>query len=192
MRQVIVSSPRRSRWLSSLLWLASEGKPKPCERNHASKVDRRIEIGKVSRLMAKTRQDKSDTDEIGVKRQRELYTSVAPCWRNLRRSIDAGSWNRACSLDQPVYKAFNRKEPARKSTYPYLSYTYSYRRTCCAFPLRRKAGLSSNEQSRDGVTVVVVGVTSHQGVRESRTQGEGSQIVFFKSIGTDGGDRPYE
>lgn len=40
----------------------------------------------------------------------------------------------------------------------------------------REAGLNRIEQQGDGVTVVVVGVTSHRGARESRAQGEGSQV----------------
>jgi len=44
----------------------------------------------------------------------------------------------------------------------------------------RKAGLSSIERYGGRVTVVVVGVTSHQGTRESRVQGEGSQVLSSK------------
>src|SRR5882757_9979638 len=37
---------------------------------------------------------------------------------------------------------------------------------------------TGREPYGDGVLVVVVGVTSHQGVRESRTQGEGAQVIW--------------
>jgi hypothetical protein len=32
------------------------------------------------------------------------------------------------------------------------------------------------------VTAVVVGLTTHQGARESRVQGEGSQVKSFKTM----------
>jgi hypothetical protein len=35
----------------------------------------------------------------------------------------------------------------------------------------------------DGVPIVVVGVTSHQGDRESRSQGEGAQVIQQSSDG---------
>ena len=44
-----------------------------------------------------------------------------------------------------------------------------------------KASLSGIEQDGRGVTIVVVGVTPHQGARESRVQGEGSQVLFLKT-----------
>ena len=140
--------------------------------------------------MAKTKQDNRELDETGLTRQGKLYTSVFPCWRNLHHH-GAGNCVQACSLDQSACKAFKRKEPAWKSTQPYPSYTYSYRRTCCVLPPQWKAGLSSIERNRDGVTVVVVGVTSHRGAWESHAQGKGSQTMSFKQMDTNGGDRPY-
>ena len=43
---------------------------------------------------------------------------------------------------------------------------------------RRTAGSpTGREPYGDGVPIVVVGVTSHQGDRESRSQGEGAQVI---------------
>jgi len=49
---------------------------------------------------------------------------------------------------------------------------------------RRTAGSpTGREPHGDGVPIVVVGVTSHQGGRESRPQGEGAQVIEMSSDG---------
>ena len=40
---------------------------------------------------------------------------------------------------------------------------------------------TGREPYGDGVPIVVVGITSHQGGRESRPQGEGAQVVAISS-----------
>ena len=49
---------------------------------------------------------------------------------------------------------------------------------------RRTAGSpTGREPYGDGVPVVVVGVTSHQGGRESRLQGKGAQVIEMSGDG---------
>jgi hypothetical protein len=49
---------------------------------------------------------------------------------------------------------------------------------------RRTAGSpTGREPYGDGVPVVVVGVTSHQGGRESRPQGKGAQVIEVSGDG---------
>jgi hypothetical protein len=51
-------------------------------------------------------------------------------------------------------------------------------KSCSIRTAKTNAGSPKGRESYgDGVPVLVVGVTSHQGVRESRTQGEGAQVV---------------
>jgi hypothetical protein len=50
------------------------------------------------------------------------------------------------------------------------------------FPGKGKAGLSSSEPAGDGVVIVVVGVTSHQGAWESHAQGKGPQTLFLQDL----------
>jgi hypothetical protein len=51
-------------------------------------------------------------------------------------------------------------------------------KSCSIRTAKTNAGSPKGRESYgDGVPVLVVGVTSHQGVRESRTQGEEAQVV---------------
>lgn len=128
------------------------------------------------------------TDETGMIRQQVNRNQRASM---LAKSTTGGELSTGLTTRPDGSQALSRREPAQKPTRPYPTCTYSYRRTCVALPETRKTGLSSNERHGGRVTVVVVGVTSHQGARESRAQGKGSQVLSFKS-GTDGGVRPHE
>ena len=65
---------------------------------------------------------------------------------------------------------------------PNLSvYLCSYQRTAY-LSSSEVAGLGSIENRQGTVAVVVVGVTPHQGERESRSQGKGPQVKSFKTV----------
>lgn len=151
--------------------LSREGKANP------QYADRRRRIERVSRLLAKARRDKAKIDETGLIRQSELY----PMCFHVGEIHPGGELRPGLTSRPDGSQALGKRELARKPTQPYLTCTYSYRRTRIALPGNWKAGLSSIERCGDRVSVVVVGVTIHQGARESRVQGEGTQVLFFKS-----------
>ena len=128
--------------------------------------------------MAKMRQDYDRTDENGLLRQGELVHRRFPCrWKfaDMRKA--------ALGPDIPSSQ-FTSPQP--EGTCPEIDPTLSvHTHTATGDPVlffpNGKASLSGIEQDGGGVTIVVVGVTPHQGARENRVQGEGSQVLFLKA-----------
>src|SRR5262249_60901809 len=85
---------------------------------------------------------------------------------------------------QPPASGPQRRERARKSTLACLWCLCSYQGTGLLLPAYtgRLAGAVS-EAGWGRVAVVVVGVTSHQGARESLVQGEGPQVKAGQVVG---------
>jgi hypothetical protein len=137
------------------------------------------ETRRVSRLMAKTRRDNGKHIGSGGDTIWKTVTTVEYGYCGQARGSWSGWW--AYSLASLGLQSPRRWERARKSTLAYLRYLCSYQGTDLHLPLVGRPAWAANDAARGRVTVVVVGVTSHQGDDSAVSQGEGSQVKAFNS-----------
>jgi hypothetical protein len=156
----------------------SARRERDADPQEANVLDR---TGRVSRLMAKARRDNRTHIVSGGKTVWKTVTTVEVyCrWSNLSAMVgQKGPFTCQSRSSRPAYAG------TRLEANPNLSKCLcSYQRTSIHLPWETgKPAWAVKGEGRGTVTVVVVGVASHQGARESLVQGEGSQVKSFRSM----------